>query len=94
MYRNNGLAMLFGLFTAIVLSCVLTAHAGNRYYSRIHGYTSGRYLYSDTGEEIGYFSNNYLYDSRAGQTIGYLSNGYLYSAQNGQVLGYLPGNEN
>ena len=76
------------IITVILLSCVLTAYAGNHYYGRIQGYTSGRYLYSDTGEEIGYFSNNYLYDSRTGQTIGYLSGGYLYSAQNGQVLGY------
>jgi hypothetical protein len=81
------------ILTAIILSCVLlTSHAGSRcIYGRVQGYTSWQYLYSDTGEEIGYFPNNYLYDSKAGQEIGYLSNGYLYSSRDGSILGYCDG---
>jgi hypothetical protein len=42
---------------------VLTTH---RYiYVRVQGYTSGRYLYSNTRQEIGYFSGDYLYNLTA-----------------------------
>ena len=78
--------------TAVILSCLLlAAHAGDHIYGRVQGYTSGRYLYSETGQEIGYFSGNYLYDSNTGQEIGYRSNGYLYSSRDGSVLGYCEG---
>jgi hypothetical protein len=82
------------IVTLLLISVVLTAHAGNHY---IYGqqdrtfHFSGRYLYSDTGEEIGYFENGYLYDSRTGETIGYKSGRYIYSSRDGSLLGYCGG---
>ena len=58
------------MLTLLVLSCaLLTAYAGSHHIYEVLGYTSGRYLYSETGPALGFFDGRYLYDP-VGREIG------------------------